>query len=381
MSVTEVSHQSWFGRMKAALGGIVVGLILTVVAFPVLWLNEGRAVKTAKGLKEGAAVVKTVDPGVIQPENEGELVHFTGMTTVEGGVSDDLFGIEAEAVKLSRIVEMYQWKEEKDSETEKKLGGGTETVTTFSYRKVWDDDLIDSTRFKDSSGYENPMMMPFENRTDVAQVVRVGAFRLPDFLVGKIQAWSSLPAPPMERLPEDIRARAKPSGGALYFGENPDSPKVGDVRVTFRIIKPQDVSVVATQVGQTLDVFRAKSGATVSLLQTGAHTAEAMFEQAESQNRMVTWLLRLLGFVLMVIGIGLVLRPMSVFADVVPMFGNLVGAGTGFVAFLLAGALSAVTIGLAWMAHRPLIAVPLFALTLVFVILAVRRLAARRAAA
>ena len=49
-SFTEVSHESWFSRIKSAIVGVVFGLLLFVIAFPVLFINEGRAVKTAKAL-------------------------------------------------------------------------------------------------------------------------------------------------------------------------------------------------------------------------------------------------------------------------------------------------------------------------------------------
>jgi hypothetical protein len=53
----------------------------------------------------------------------------------------------------------------------------------------------------------------------------------------------------------------------------------------------------------------------------------------------------------------MVLRPLSVVADVLPFVGNIVSAGAGFIAFLSAGALSSVTIAVAWIAYRPLLGI------------------------
>ena len=44
---TEVTQQSWFSRITGAVKGILVGLVLFVVSFPLLFWNEGRAVQTA----------------------------------------------------------------------------------------------------------------------------------------------------------------------------------------------------------------------------------------------------------------------------------------------------------------------------------------------
>ncbi|WP_339136467.1 MAG: hypothetical protein WGN25_01115 [Candidatus Electrothrix sp. GW3-4] len=52
-SYTEVTNQSWFSRIGGAIKGIIFGFILFIIAFPLLFWNEGRAVKTYKTLKEG----------------------------------------------------------------------------------------------------------------------------------------------------------------------------------------------------------------------------------------------------------------------------------------------------------------------------------------
>jgi hypothetical protein len=86
-----------------------------------------------------------------------------------------------------------------------------------------------------------------------------------------------------------------------------------------------------------------------------------MIREAQQSNRILTWLLRLGGFLLMFIGFTLVFKPLSVTADVLPILGSIVGAGTGLVAFLLAAALSLVTIAVAWFVYRPVLGVILIA--------------------
>ena len=68
-----------------------------------------------------------------------------------------------------------------------------------------------------------------------------------------------------------------------------------------------------------------------------------MFAAAQSENTFIAWLLRLVGFIVMFIGTALVFKPLKVLADVLPLAGRIVGAGTGFIAFLLS-AVSATTI-------------------------------------
>ena len=72
-------------------------------------------------------------------------------------------------------------------------------------------------------------------------------------------------------------------------------------------------------------------------------------------------MLRLGGLVLSVVAFSMILRPLSVLADVIPLIGNIVEGATGFMSFLMGLAVSAVTIAIAWVFFRPLIGLALLA--------------------
>jgi hypothetical protein len=63
----------------------------------------------------------------------------------------------------------------------------------------------------------------------------------------------------------------------------------------------------------------------------------------------------------MMIGLSMIFKVFSVLADVLPFLGSIVEAGTGFIAFLLAGVLSLITIAVAWIVFRPLLGIILLA--------------------
>ena len=69
-SVSETSSQGWLSRLGGAIKGIFVGLIMVIAAFPLLFWNEGRAVKTAKSLDEGRGAVVTTDSARVDPAKE-----------------------------------------------------------------------------------------------------------------------------------------------------------------------------------------------------------------------------------------------------------------------------------------------------------------------
>ena len=115
-SYTETSSQSWGSRLMESIKGVLVGLILFIAAFPVLWMNEGCAIKTAKGLDEGVKVVTSVKADAVDPANNGKEVHMTGSAVTDEVLADKNFGISQKCIKLIRNVEMFQWKEESHSE-------------------------------------------------------------------------------------------------------------------------------------------------------------------------------------------------------------------------------------------------------------------------
>ncbi|MDY0413319.1 MAG: hypothetical protein GX105_01200 [Gammaproteobacteria bacterium] len=355
----EVTRQSWFSRIGGAVMGVLVGLVLFVLAFPLLFWNEGRAVTTYKTLQEGGNIVVSVAADKVDPSNAGRLIHLTGLADTQATLTDPVFGVSAKALKLRRTVEMYQWKENSSSETTKKLGGGTETVTEYWYSREWSGELVKSDHFKKSDGHRNPSSMPYASTEQTADRVTLDAFILSPRLVGKINSFEPLVIASDTPLPRAIRKTAQVYDTGFYIGSDAANSQVGDVRVKFTMVKPVDVSVIAKQIGNTFEPYVAKAQGSIELLQTGTHSADAMIQAAQDSNAVMTWLLRLAGFVCMMVGLNLLLRPLSVIADVVPIAGTIVGAGARLIAFLVAAPASLITIGIAWIFYRPLIGITL----------------------
>jgi hypothetical protein len=369
--VTVISRTSWFGRIGKAIVGVGIGLVMMLVAFPLLWWNEGRAVHRARSLEEGATIVVHVPIDRVDAANDGRLVHLNGLATTENTVMDPDFGIAAKVIRLERKAETYQWKEEKHSKKHKKLGGSEETRTTYTYSKVWSRTHIDSSDFNSPSGHANPPSLAWESKTITADRVTLGAFVLPSELVEKIGHARLRPIGDEDT--PNLRAPGFTVEGNLFYkGRNPSDPQVGDVRVTFDVVEPRNVSIVAQQSGGTFRTYEAKAGSGILLLEEGDLAAAEMFKAAEAANVRTTWLVRLGGFVLMFIGLVLILRPLSVLASVIPALGSVVGAGTGFLSFVIALVLALATMALAWIAYRPLIGGSLLALVVGMLYLAIR---------
>ncbi|HYM62197.1 MAG TPA: TMEM43 family protein [Thermoanaerobaculia bacterium] len=372
-SFSVTTSQSWFGRLFESIKSVLFGGILFIVSFPLLFWNEGRAVRTARSLTEGLGAVVSVPVDAVAPGNEGKLVHVSGAVKTDKPVVDDELAIQADAVKLFRNVEMYQWKQSEHSETRKKLGGGSETVTTYDYKLEWAKGRIDSESFKKPEGHENPPAPAFDSKSFVADPVRVGAFTMSKEQIDKLGGAVDFPveAGAEEKVSKEAAAKLSSQkdrmplmakDGKFYSGmyvNGAPAPKLGDLRISFQVIKPATVSLVGVQTAQSFAPFQAKAGDSILLVEDGTHTAAEMFKTAQEQNKVLTWILRVVFFFMMFLGLFLFFRPIAVFADVVPLVGTMLGAGIGLFAFLGAAVLSFITIAIAWVYVRPVLGITL----------------------
>ncbi|PAY21560.1 hypothetical protein CKO51_00375 [Rhodopirellula sp. SM50] len=438
---TRVTEESWFGRLGKAFAGILFGGLLTIVSVPVLFWNEGRAVRTAKGLKEGAKVVVEIQPDSVDPANDGKFVHVSGDVQTIDVLRDDDFAIEYNGIRLTRHVEMYQWNENEQTTKEKKLGGGTRTTTTYTYEKDWFPERIDSSGFDEAHSHQNPTEFVFADRTYQAKNVSLGQFRLPDSLIAMISGEdaleltpsnvpdafkdrsiirndgpsgasriylfaNSLPGktpdqtvaaeaavdesaelaltPPAQSLPVDTKSPetdatdgAPPTGTTSTPGEPGlraiETPQIGDVRLWFTATPVQTVSLLSQQTGESFQPFETHYDTTINVLKVGVLSAAEMIAQEEAANRILTWLLRAGGSMMMFFGLMLLLRPLVVLSDVLPLAGSLVGFGTAIVAGLLTIAGAMTVIGIAWVFYRPVLGISLLVVAVAAVYLIFRR--------
>lgn len=390
-SYTEVTSTNWFSRLGNSFKGIGTGILLIVAATVLLWWNEGRTVRTGDAIAEAQMVTEPM-PSIdkIDSAFEGKMVYATGRAVTKDELTDPVFGVKVNAIKLRRKVEYYQWVEHSKSEKRTKLGGGEETVTTYSYSAEWVDSPVNSQSFKKREGHENKTRINSENMSWLAPNVTFGAYRFPEFLSRSIGGEKPLDISLTDTQRAELqKAFFAPNASldasqvvgqqgasmihtqtnTIYVGREPGSPSIGDVRVTFFETPAAEVSILAKVNGDTFVPFRASNGNTFSRLSMGVQDMNSMFDAAKSSNATTAWLLRGLGVVLCIAGFGMIFAPLKVLADVIPLLGSIVGAGTGLVAGLLGSAWSLVIIAIAWIRFRPVLGFCLLGAALTLVIL------------
>jgi hypothetical protein len=377
-SFTETTTKSWGSRIGESIKGVLFGIALTVGSCVLLFWNEGRAVQTERSLAEGRGLVIAADAARIDPANEGKLVHVSGEVKAGAPLRDADFNITANALRLVRTVEMYQWKEESKSETRKTLGGGEETTTTYTYNLVWEDHRIDSSQFKRRDGHENPPMR-YQRLAATAGDATLGAFRPGAAVLSQLSASQELrvDAAAAAALSGKVSGPVQASDGKLYLGANPSDPKAGDLRITFRTMPNGPVSLIGRQTGADFTEYQTQAGDKLLMARSGLMSAPEMFKAAEQENRILTWVVRLVGVIIMFLGLVLILKPLVAVADVVPFIGSILGAGAALVAAVLTAVVAPLVIAFAWLWYRPLVSAIAVAIGLA-VAYAFRRLAMRK---
>lgn len=370
--VSEVQQTGWLSRLGRSFVGVTVGLLMIVGAGVLLFWNEGRAIETAQSLTEGAAVVLAVELAKLDPANDGRLVYVAGPISVASSVSDVDFGIRSDGLRLVRKVEMYQWTEEQQTETHKKLGGAEERVTTYRYARKWMDHPVDSSKFHERAGHANPAMT-YQERNLLAPKPRIGAYALPDNMVNGFGTTRPLPvgddrAAPLERR---LRRPVRVVDGVLYIAGDPAKPVVGDMRVSFSEVPLQEASVIARQSPIGLGPYQTHAGGTVELIVPGRVPSADMFKSAQEENETLTWLIRGAGCLLMFFGFCLILGPLGVIGDLIPFIGDAVRAGAGVVGLLFTAVVAPLIIAVAWLWYRPLVAVGVVVVGALFAALAI----------
>ncbi|MCQ2243874.1 MAG: TMEM43 family protein [Bacteroidaceae bacterium] len=389
MAYTETRTVSYGSRLGNSFKGIGTGFVMLIIGTILLWWNEGNFVKTEKMLEEAqGACVHVEDVTKVDPEYEGQLIHAIAPTSTKDSLSDPMFKVGAVCVKLSRDVEYYQWVENKHEEHRDKVGGGEEIITTYTYEQKWVSSPESSASFKEAGHTNTVKITGIDDESEIAENVKFGGYDLPGFLISQISGFKdldiNLPADQVIDLSKraggssvlsngvaaqevnDTTAAAPANlaetnmihqqGNVLYIGRNSGSPEVGDMRITFKYVTaPKAASVIAKTQGETFAKFVAKNGKTLSVLSVGSHSMEEMFQTEHDNNSLLTWVLRIIGVLLIIGAFKSIFGILYMLFKVLPFLADIVEMGVGLVAGILGIAWSLIIIALAWIWYRPVI--------------------------
>ncbi|MEZ4979380.1 MAG: TMEM43 family protein [Chitinophagales bacterium] len=356
---TRYRTESYGSKLGNSFKGIIGGFFAILLSIGLLWWNESNSVKEIRKISEGKKNTISISADQVLSENEGKLVHLSGEALTDDIIRDEEFGFEVNAIQLIKTVEMYQYKENKKTEKKDNLGGSTTYIDTYTYEEVWSSSLINSDGF-DESWRENPKDFEHNSENYLASNVNLGAFRLSSELIAGISGAESYPI--SEAMYSDSSGNSTLSGGMIYFGSGSKNPSIGDERISYKVIYPKQISIIAQQAGSSFVSYISSNGRSISLVSSGLVSADEMYAAEAQKNKILSWVLRFLGFIIMFAGFAAILKPISTLGSVIPLLGNVLEVGTGLIAGLLAFVISFVVIALAWIFYRPILGISLLLL-------------------
>ncbi len=348
-------------RIGNSFKGIAGGFVAILIGIVLLWWNEGNNVKNIKTTAEMSKTYIDVSSETVDSSNEGKLIATHGKLINEVELSDITFGVTVKSPVLERIVEIYEWEEESDTDEDGN--------TTYRYNKVWKDSLINSSDFH-QGGHQNPASMPYGSEKYTSPQVMVGAFVLSKDQINMLstkETYTNFNEDKVKELDYTV------NGNYITNAKDLANPEIGNIRISFVYNNSNDVSVLAVQSGNSFKDFESSYGKSINRVMDGILSGKEMIKVIEKENKILKWILRAAGALIIICGVATILKPISAITSYVPILGSIVGAAVGLISFAIGLAISFIIIAIAWIRFRPILGISLLAGAVILIVLLVIR--------
>ncbi|MEA5581663.1 TMEM43 family protein [Nodularia harveyana UHCC-0300] len=358
----EYREVSWGTRIKQAVQGIVIGILSITIAFGLIIWNEGSTI-----LNQAAQQAISIPSDVPNNQDIGKLIITSGVITSDETLGDNLFIQPGEYIALAREVDMYSWVEKQTKETETNLGGSQDQKVTTTYYKTWvsvdklDEKSIvisgnpinsNSQSFVYPEKHQNPTpnIKNAAYKVNAAKIgvfdVDMSSFSLPragsvkeaygDVFTGYVQ----LPTPTQLQVSEQNlipKADVTNVGSYLYQGSGTlQTPNLGDLRMRYAVFPANIPVTVIGKLSENNKIVPYLDKNKRRLFRLFPGTETNLLGRIQTEDHIFTWGLRFLSFLAMWIGLRLILEPINVVLDFIPIFGAIGRLTTGFSTMIVA---------------------------------------------
>lgn len=264
-------------------------IILAILIFAMTIIFNNNDNKVATELYDN---YKNVSSTEIKEENDGKLVATNGdITLLQNELVDEDFNVAISSAVLKRKVEVFVWTEEQTTENGQ---------TSYTYRKQWSDELIDSSKFRFQDRYTNPKKLSYESKTIYNNQVKLGEFTLGENELKQLNTKTKLtPNVSKKKLPKGFTI----VGEYITDAKNIESPEVGNIRISYTYNIDSSVSVLAKQNGTSFDYYKTKNEKQVDILLSGIKSGEEIIKYFENNNYARNNILVIISLVLTTLGI------------------------------------------------------------------------------
>ena len=340
---TKVTTQGYTSRIGSSIGMAIAGVLMFLASFGLLFWNEGRT--DLSGVAAEATEISST--AAADAALEGTLVSTTGQVTSDELVGD-LYLEDGSYLMAERRVEMYAWVEESEERSETNLGGSETTTTTYTYTKEWVTDPQSADEFTDPEGHTNPGMTVEGKEIEVGRFF-VGVY---DVEAGSVE----LPSP--EVLTLTAANTVLPAGAELASDEfiflgsgSLEQPTLGDIRVSYYVVPTDFTGTIFGELNDgEISMYVNEDGYKLFRLFEGSR--DQAISALHSEFVVTTWILRVIGFLLMWFGMTFIIGPIATVLDVLPFLGSTTRFLVGLVMLPVAFVLSAVTILVSMVIHN-----------------------------
>lgn len=285
---------------------LIFGILITVagVLFIILMQNSSaEVIQIPDEVMENC--VKMDNPEAIDHSLEGRYVWAQGDVKTPCVLSDDEFGVEVKALRLSRecfyyqvVEEVFAWEDDDQEHREE-----------YSYKKKWVPAPVDSQSFHKSEKQDaNKVLCVVESEDFYAMEASLGAYSLPPSMIASIV---DKPRADVSFFGADVEAFAArcnidpslvhQSPGELYIGSDPQEPAIGDVKIVFTYFGEGPASVLGLVEGSGF------ADGDVALIRAGRVQLADMLIVKQPEDIVLTLEVNFVGLLILFLGLFLLM--------------------------------------------------------------------------
>ena len=369
----KVTTQSYGSKIFNSFAGAIIGIILFLGSFVVLYINEGR---------ENLSIIAD-EAKIVTEANKGDIAY------IEGNLDADVYATDAylatdNYIFIDRNVEMYAYVETEHNEKHDNVGGSTTTITTYTYNLEWTASPKNSTSFQGDSN-ELPVNIPSDYNNWIsskplstntkASGLSIGEYNLDDsiFISGKTSLALTTENIDLSELKNSTVSRQY-----IYAGNQENisatTPKIGDIRISYSVVK-NDVEGIAfgKKDNNSLSSYTTEKGNELYRFFGETTTKDGAVNLLDTEHKTTTWIFRLIGWLLMFIGLLLISGPVSNVLSVIPIFSKFSRLIFGLIALVVSLVFSALTIIISVVLHNFWAAIIIIAIIIIITVVVLSR--------
>ena len=326
------------------LTGILGGALLFLCAFPVLYFNEAQE-NLSKVAEQ--AIAYSID------ETSSYLGYTVGTFEATNKANDPL--LTREFVAISRTVEMYGYIETQSTTTTN--SGNTQSTLNseirYTYSKAWLTNPAQTTTWRGRTS-DFPRDLPINYNTWVVNLPQPRTSTSTGLSINNIPVDGTnldLSASNDLSVTQDMIVDNVYSVllGDLYTSIQGSfdltKPVIGDVRISFTVIEFDDQGLLLGNIDNNqFSAFTTDSGNIMYRFFNGESTIENVVSQLQTEYQLTIWIFRVVGFLMLFVGLLLSFKPISTLFNFIPIFGSVGSSLFTVVIFVVSLVLAVTTI-------------------------------------